>query len=241
MGTLTLTFNGICVHMTRLNPFRVVVPSFHADGERYTLAPTLTIGETVLPLTGQTIFIGRPHAEATASLDLECTPHLSLVAPSMILSESVAFERQAPAAAYFDIFEGKVTLIPSVPGRTAVAYAQLELEVDSDEAAEIRIQNWSDGSVETIQVALTDLFVMSNVPSPAAGFNDPEEYLLNLLVAANFDRLRDPLQLELIRIALDMMIICLGLRFRRDADDDSALPTASYFETFPSCSNSQWP
>ncbi|MEA2491625.1 MAG: hypothetical protein QOH21_3417, partial [Acidobacteriota bacterium] len=135
MGTLKLTFNGICTHMTTLNPFRVVVPS-HQEG-RYTLAPALVIGEIVIPLTGQTVFIGRPRAESVTTVGLECTPHLSFVAESMILSERVAFERQAPAAAYFDIFEGNVTLIPPGPERPLVAYAQLQLEVDNDEVAEI--------------------------------------------------------------------------------------------------------
>lgn len=239
MGTLTIKFKGICIHMTEANPYRVVVPTGTVPLTKYSLAPTATfpegttidgqpLGEFVLD--GQK-FLARPTAAGlTARINLQCMPHLGSIVPNVRMRGDVMLQTPKAAGAWFNLVAPNVSLLPPVPTDPPVAYAQAAVHYPGDEATLLMEQ---DGTIfEIVVPQLPQTIVVSNIPTPAAGATDPLEYMANFLVTEDYpttDDDRDALS-AIIGSALDLMVRCLGdSGFRGDWD------------SFPSCSNSQWP
>jgi hypothetical protein len=217
MATLTFQFQGIAIHMTEFSPYRIIIPSGKDPVGGYSLTPT-----TFPPLLGLldgvtfTIGVGQP-----LSVNIDAIPHLRVLYPEMIVNPDVAKGQQPPAAAYFDFAGGAVTT--TIWAHTTL-YSQVVVEVDGDFAL-IQAQRWNTPGISTIQVPVTQspkIFVR-NVPSPPASGFDAAEYMSNFLIASNFPTGSTLTTVEAaVRKALGPLPI---------TPDD----------TFPSCSNSQWP
>lgn len=239
MGTLTIKFKGICIHMTEANPYRVVVPAGPVPLTKYSLAPTASFpeGTTIdgqplgnIPLEGQK-FLARPTAAGlTARIHLECMPHLGSILPNVRIRGDIMLQTPNAAGAWFNLVAPNVSLLPPAPLAPPVAYAQAAVHYPGDEATLLMEQN---GRVSEIIVPqLPQTIEVRNVPTPPAEATDPFEYMANFLVTDAYptmDAESDALAV-IIRSALDLMVGCLG-------DSDIRLD----WDTFPSCSNSQWP
>lgn len=240
MATLKFQFYGTCVHMTTFRPYRVIIPAGRVPATGYTLSPSVTIQglESLgtlqrqpngsFALQGARFTIGTMTAGGPdVAVNLPCVPHLSQIWPEMALNTGVVFDQAMNAGAYFDFLNAKVV---GFKGQGPSAYATVTVEVP--DPATIQMTSWNEGglmNVTTVTVPNPEEPIgINNLPLPGSTSNDPAEYATNFLVADPFptgDTL-EILKVE-IAVALDLMVNCLG-----------RTETA---ETFPSCSNSQWP
>jgi hypothetical protein len=246
VSNLTISFLGIAVHMTQMSPYRVIIPAGPVPNSAYGLAPSIFIPNATtlgcLPpsfpagtfwLTGATFTVGR--GGTPLQNDLTCIPHLSEFPPSARLDEEVVRNRKPPAAAYFDLLGGEVFLNATI-AQSGSAYALLT--VDLGEVAELQMTCWSDGSTHTISIPLPATVNVANIPQPAPLELDPREYLASFLVTEPLSPLDADLRVPEIDIALGIMLICLAGQSPRSK---TVGPGPLETDTFPSCSNSQWP
>ena len=246
MGTLTILFQGICIHMTEMSPYRIVTPTGAIPHGPYSLAPTITLPPaTSLPCLGLTPTAGTFSLNGVTFLigdeglgrpegNIECTLHLRDFPFTPPLNMNMVAGEQAPAAAYFDVTAGSFALSER-PASAGVAYAELTLDFPGDEAT-IAVRCWNGGAVQTITIPdLPQTITVDNVPSPPPLAQDAREYLGNFLVAEPMSPLDTDVHIAEIDAALLIQTLCLGARF---GDRKSTFPI---FDTFPSCSNSQWP
>jgi hypothetical protein len=246
VSNLTINFLGIAVHMTQMSPYRVIIPAGPVPNSPYGVAPSISIPNATalgcLPpsfpagtfwLTGVTFTVGS--GGTPLQNDLTCIPHLSELPPSVRLDEEVVRNRKPPAAAYFDLLGGQV-LLNEKSAQSGSAYGALT--VDLGDVAELQMTCWNDGSTHRILVPLPATINVSNIPAPAPLQLDAREYLANFLVAEPLSPLDADLRVLEIDIALDIMSICLAGQTPRSKTVGAA-PMET--DTFPSCSNSQWP
>ena len=240
MGTLTIAFQGICVHMTEMRPYRIITLAGSMAGDPFFLAPTIRIpGGITLPclppatngsflLRGATFTI-RNATNDLLDTDLGCLPELSKFPFTQQLNESAASGEQAPAAAYFDIQGGRISF-DSRNARCGVAYTNLDVDFPGDEAT-LTVRCWNGGAAQDIVIPnLPQTIIVNNVP-PSALVDDPLEFLNSFLIAEPMSAFGAAVLGEIVA-ALDKMSDCLKTRF------GTAPPP---YDTFPSCSNSQWP
>jgi hypothetical protein len=241
MGTLTIEFGGICIHMTQMQPYRIITPVGSIAGSEFVLTPLIQIpGNVTLPclppasgggflLQGATFTIGSPSGPGP-SVDIECTTHLSLFSDTPPLNQSVVSGEQPPAAAYFDIFEGSISLNAD-RGKLGVSYAQLAVDFPGDEAT-ISVRCWNGGAVQQITIPnLPQTVVVNNVPPAGTNPDAPGEFLESFLICDPMTTAATDQHLTEIATALDVLTACLQSRFGRIA----------VLDNFPTCSNSQWP
>jgi hypothetical protein len=215
MATLTFAFQGIAIHMTQFSPYRVIIPTGPVP-TGFTLSPTIT-PSVLAPLDGVTFTIG---SGQTPSARIDAIPKLSELYPAMIVNPDAVSGQQLPAAAYFDFKGGSVTVANNAHSQ----YAHVAVEFDGDQAS-LQVQRWNEPAIATIQLPLPQTIVVQNLPRPQVRAFNPAEYMSNFVIAQNF-----PQGLDLIKVG---MAVTAALKPPSAA--------ALRFDTFPSCSNSQWP
>jgi hypothetical protein len=216
MATLTFEFQGIAIHMTQFSPYRVIIPTGPVP-TGFTLNPTIT-PSALAPLDGVTFTVG---SGQTPSAQIDAIPKLSELYPAMIVNPDAVSGQQLPAAAYFDFEGGSVTVARNAHSR----YAQVAVEFDGDQAS-LQVQRWNAPDIATIQLPLPQTIVIQNVPRPHVTAFTPAEYMSNFVIAQNF-----PQGFELIQVG----------RAVTAALKPPSSTNSFRFDTFPSCSNSQWP
>ena len=248
MGILTIEFGGICVHMTQMQPYRIIIPAGTSAGSDTILTPTIKMpgGITLpcLPLVadtndtftpqGVTFTIGSTTG-AGPSFDLQCTPNLSEFPATPPLDQNVVSGQQAPAAAYFDFWTGSISLDPG-RGQIGVAYAVATVDFSGDEAT-ISVQCWNGGSPQQITIPLPASIVVNNAP-PGSSNLDSGEFLTSFLIVDPMGTDATIQHLSEIPGTLSSMVACLQSKF---GPPPPQTLRAGDFDTVPSCSNSQWP
>jgi hypothetical protein len=214
MGTLTIEFRGLAIHMTQFSPYRVIIPGGPIP-TGFTLSPTAS--EILGRLDGVTFTVG---GGQPLSVQIDPLPHLCALYPAINVNPDVTTNRQPPAVAYFDLKGGTVSMIRTLHAR----YAKVRLEVDGDHAF-IQVQRWNEPLIKAIQVRLPKTIVIKNVPTPNVTQFEAPEYMGNFLIASNFPT------------GTVLAAVEKAIKAALDASGSGRHPA----DTFPSCSNSQWP